>query len=68
MITIIGEKKTRFKVYMMFILAWKNLVSYLALKLLGHRHTYRQSMDQNHPLKKFQTPLKKGNNSQNPIK
>jgi len=50
MITIIGGKKTRFKVYMMFNLAWTNVVSYLALKLLGrHRHTYMQSMDQNLP-------------------
>jgi hypothetical protein len=62
------RKKTRFKVYMMFILAWTKLVSYFALKLLGHRHPYMQSMDQNHPLKNFQTPLKKENNRQNPIK
>jgi hypothetical protein len=54
---------------MMFNLAWTNLVSYLALKLLGHhRHTYMQSMDQNRPLKNFQTPLKKENNRKNPIK
>jgi hypothetical protein len=52
----------------MFILAWTNVVSYLAIKLFGHRHTYMQSMDQNHTLKKFQTPLKKENNGQNPIK
>jgi hypothetical protein len=58
---IIGGKKTRFKVYMMFNLAWTNLVSYLALKLLGHhRHTYMQSMDQNlPPPKKFPNTPKK---------
>jgi hypothetical protein len=44
------RKKTRFKVFMMFILARTNLVFYFGLKLFGHRHTYMQRMDQNHPL------------------